>query len=304
LTCSLDAHSPLSKEISKHGDHLKDIAFIVDDVQLATESAVCHGAEVILPVQQIHNERGIFCFSQIGVFGSVVHTLIEADRKDAFYFENFTSAEPLFIGQSNSNDGLFLSIDHVAACVPSDELMRLSEFYIKAFGFFESHAEEVNSGKSGMRSRVVESPCSNVKLVFTAPLEHIQKSQIQDYIYYNQGPGIQHVAFSTENIVETLKLMKDRGVSLLQIPADYYQLKAAANPKLRTMLKEMQSHNVLIDRDSMGYLYQVFTKPVQSRPTFFLEIIQRDGCTGFGSDNIKHLFMAMEQEQERRESNN
>lgn len=285
LVTGLHERTEIMKHVRKHGDTVKDIAFIVEDLDSAFENSIACGAKIIKSPTEQKISGEVIRFAQIGTFGHIVHTLIHRQpqyRQDA---TNSTITSP---------PTLFNKIDHIAICVEQGKLNDWVKFYKNALGFVQTFEECVDTGSSGMNSKVVATPNGNVKLVFTEPMEKYKTSQIQDYLNNHNGPGIQHIALGTDHIVRAVKSMSDMGISFLKVPESYYQLKAERYPVLADEIEKIRHLNILIDKDSDGLLYQVFSRPIQTRQTFFIELIQRCGCNSFGSDNIKMLFKAIE----------
>ncbi|CAM4427236.1 MAG: 4-hydroxyphenylpyruvate dioxygenase [Legionellaceae bacterium] len=286
LTSSSNPNSTISKHLNKHGDGIKKIGFVVKDVNEAYNSAIKNGATSVLAPSYTQTENGSSCKAEVLTFGNIVHS---------FHNQHSTTSQSCNREKNNANHFLLEKIDHLAICLNKGELDKWIDFYCNAFGFSLSHEETVDTGKSGMNSKAIE--FGDIKLVFTEPMDKYVHSQIQEYLDAYQGPGIQHVAYATSDIVKTIKVLVNQGIEFLNIPENYYELRKAEFPDLAELINSLRSTKILIDRDEHGILLQTFSKPLQSSPTFFIEIIQRLNSKGFGSGNINALFKAVEMEQ-------
>lgn len=278
--------------INKHGDGVHDIAFVVSNVQIAFEHALKHGAQAVLEPTIFEDKECAIKKATIQAFGDTTHTLIERNSSDLFYLPYYK-----FLSDEYNLLNNFHSIDHFAICTHQGTMNDVARFYKNVFLFTEIHNEYVHTGKSGMNSKVVQSPFDGLKITIAEPVNDKCRSQIEDYIHNYGSAGIQHVAFTTENILQTVKHLKNAGVDFLLIPPAYYEMNKDKFTNINEDIHILQKYGILIDSDEKGYLYQIFSKPIQNRATYFFEIIQRRGATGFGSNNIKALFQAMEQEQ-------
>ena len=188
------------------------------------------------------------------------------------------------------------AIDHIAICVNIGDVAYYATQYIDTYGFKQSHEEQVITNHSGMKSKAIQSTNGHIKIVFVEPIAGLKTSQVAAFLQEFGGPGVQHIAFSTNNIVSSVKQLRSSGLETLPIPEEYYNQLHINESDCQTLRK----HSILFDRNEQGCLYQIFSKPVVARATLFFEVIQREGCTGFGSNNIKALFQAIEQEQFKR----
>ena len=281
--------------IKKHADSVKDIIFRVENVHIAFERAVKSGAEIVKKPWTVTRSSNKLNFATVKFFGNIQHTLTDVSTASAYF--KYNSQASVATGKNAANK-LVNKIDHIAFCTESGTMLDLVEKYANAFDMHISHMEDVDTGKSGMKSKVIESGNSNVKLVFTEPCDKYKKSQIKDFIHYNASPGVQHVAFETSNILAAVEHLKTMGMTFLEVPSAYYDMQKKAFPKLKDKIESLRFSNILVDQDKFGYLYQIFTQPVHTRPTLFFEFIQRDGAEGFGSNNIKTLFKSIESAQD------
>lgn len=286
LTAPATSDGEVAEHIRRHGDGIKDIAFVVDDVDALFERATARGARPLHAPSTLLGETGSARFAIIGVCGDVAHSLY--DRAPAP--SRRTSSRPPL---DTALDG----IDHVAFALEAGELDRWVEFYVSALGFEETHQEQVSTEYSAMRSKVVATTNGAVRFPLMEPAPGKRQSQIEAYVQSHGGPGAQHLAFSSHDIVKSVSAMR-AGLEFLPTPAPYYDSLPGRVGSLPADMEALQRHGILVDRDSAGLLLQVFTKPVGERPTLFFEVIERrNGARGFGSGNIRALFEAVERMQ-------
>jgi 4-hydroxyphenylpyruvate dioxygenase len=297
LTSAIDRHSPIARHVNQHGDDVKDIAFEVEDASAAYEAAVMRGAEPLMPPTVFEDDMGSMTKATISAFGDTVHSFIErkalASRDSDSYFPNFEfvrhapSAVPTGLRQ----------IDHVAVCLQPSNLEEMVEFYNDVLGFHHSHTEDVRTEYSSMNSKVVENRTGHIKFALVEPGAGKRKSQIEEYLSFHEGPGAQHVAFSSHDITSTVRALRANGNEFLRVPDTYYQALRSRIGDIDEDVQALRGLNILADRDQWGYLMQIFSKPILDRPTIFTEIIQRKKARGFGGGNIRALFEALEHEQ-------
>lgn len=298
LTSPLNSNSECSLHIQKHGDGVKDIALSSNDATMAFNNAIKLGAVPILAPTIIEDEYCRITKSTIATFGDTQHSFIQRTEKSKIFLPNF---KPL-INDSFNHNGDLLDIDHLAICVAEGTLSRWSDFYKTVLGFTEFYKENIYSGNSGMNSIVVQNKLENCKFTMLEPISGKDKSQIQKFIDNYEGDGVQHIAFSTDNIVQTVNDIRNRGMDFLSIPTTYYTALPERIPEVQNVT-DLAKQQILVDRDNDGLLFQIFSKVVQSRQTFFIEVIQRQGAKRFGSGNIKALFDAVAREQQEHERN-
>lgn len=296
-----------SDHLAKHGDGVHDVALVVDNCRETFEKVKARGGRVIREPTESSDENGTVVLATIGTYGDTVHTLVERknytgrflpgyrDVDDNDPFETFT--EPI---------GLEF-IDHVVGNQPDLEMEGAVSYYEKAFGFhrFWSVDDKIlHTEYSALRSIVVADYDEVVVMPINEPAAGKRKSQIQEYVDYYGGAGVQHIALNTNNIIEAIRRLRARGLDFLKVPDTYYvalREKLAKSPvKVEEDLDVLQKLNILVDYDDNGYLLQLFTKPVEDRPTLFLEVIQRNNNRGFGAGNFKSLFEAIERDQDDR----
>lgn len=299
LTGGLDGDSPICEDVKIHGDSVKDVAFAVDDAEYAFQVAVSHGARPVLEPTVIEDESGRIVKATIAAYGNSVHSFVQRnDYQGAFlpHYQAIKNPPPAI------PTGL-IEIDHVAIGMEQGKLDEWVEFYKNVLSFHEMHEEMISTEHSSMNSKVVEDSTGQIKfpIVEPAAARNNRRSQIDEYLAYHNGPGAQHLAFLTDDILESVRAWRANGIGFVSTPGAYYELlEDRVGPMGSEMVAALLEQQIMVDRDDWGTLMQIFSKPVQCRPTLFLELIQRDGARGFGGGNIKALFEAVEREQELR----
>jgi len=297
----------MTKDLGNHGDHVKDVAFSVSDLEAIVEKARQTDATIVKEIWEEKDQDGFVRMATIQSYGDVTHTLIEREHYNGAFLPGYVPhyyKDPL-------NEILpkpdLLFIDHLVGNQPDNEMISVASWYEKALQFHRFWSVDdsvIHTNYSSLRSIVVTNYEETIKMPINEPAPGIRKSQIQEFCDYNAGPGIQHIALRTENIIESISRMRGRGVEFLKVPASYYvSLKenlAKSKCKVTEDLEMLEKLNILVDFDDNGYLLQLFSRPVQDRPTLFIETIQRRNHNGFGAGNFKSLFEAIEAEQEHR----
>jgi 4-hydroxyphenylpyruvate dioxygenase len=294
--------SPLSPT-SLHSDHLRlhgsgvrDIAFATSDVRAAYRRFIERGARSISEPRPYRANGGVLWHATVGSFcDSLVHSLIQRDGHAQAFWPGHRDHD----GWTPSLDLALDAIDHIAICTDWDQLDEVTGFFARVFDFEISHEEDVATEHTGMKSRVMQSVNQAVRLVFMEPVHGARESQIAEYLRHYGGPGVQHVAFHTGDIMAASHKLRDRHIPFLHIPATYYDQLEARIGQIPYRLDQLCESNVLVDRERDGLLLQAFTRPIYARPTFFCELIQRRGALGFGSGNIAALFRAVEADRQR-----
>ncbi|KON88634.1 4-hydroxyphenylpyruvate dioxygenase [Sporosarcina globispora] len=296
ITGTLNDSSRVSNFIKKHGDGVKDIALAVDDVEKAYKAAVERGAIEIQPPFELKDEHGTVKKAVIGTYGDTIHTLVERNNYTGVFmpgFEPYQSEVPF-------EDAGFIGIDHVVGNV--ERMEEWVNYYANVMGFKEMKHftdKDITTEYSALMSKVMHNG-GRIKFPINEPAEGKRKSQIEEYLEYYNGPGVQHLAILTEDIVSTVSTLRKNGVEFLNTPDSYYEMLSERVGKIDEEIDKLKELNILVDRDDEGYLLQIFTKPIVDRPTLFIEVIQRKGARGFGEGNFKALFESIEREQERR----
>ena len=297
LTGALHPDSPIAHHVHKHGDGVKVVALKVRDAKEAFETVVARGAKIVHPPIESEDEHGKLICAAVHTYGDTIHKFIE--RKD---YKGFLPGFKVLDKPAVGKVGL-ASIDH---CVGNVEVGRMEDwvdFYKAVFGFTvyqQFDAKDISTKYSGLVSKVMSNKSGNVKMPINEPSEGIRKSQIQEYLDYYLAPGIQHIAITTRDIIHTVAELKARGVEFLTVPQSYYDALPERIGQIDEDYAELAKLNILVDRDADGYLLQIFTRPVQDRPTLFFEVIQRKGCKGFGKGNFQALFESIERDQAKR----
>jgi 4-hydroxyphenylpyruvate dioxygenase len=298
LTSALRADDPAAEHVRLHGDGVKDIALTVRDATAAFHESVKRGARPVAEPRVCEDEHGRVVKATVAAYGDTVHTFVERRQYGGVFLPNY---QALKRAPPPALDADWLAIDHVAVCIAPDELDEWVGFYNETLGFRESHREDVATEYSAMNSKVVQSANGQVKFPLVEPARGRRRSQIEEYLEFYGGPGVQHVALLSDDIAKTVKALRSAGNEFLNIPGTYYEsLHERVGPLEEEDVDTLRAQQILVDRDEWGYLLQTFTRPVQGRPTVFMEAIQRKGARGFGSGNIKALFEAVEREQAKR----
>ena len=300
LTTPLNSSHPASNWLLKHGDGIVDISMNVDNVKEAHDSCISRGAPSSFDYNESTDKNGSYRRSAIKTYGDVIHSFIDNSQYDGIWAPGYVKAQNYKLNIPNTG---LIRIDHVVGNVEENKMNYWRDFYENIFGFtnFVVFDEtDISTKYSSLKSRVMRSKNWKVRLPINEPAQGLKKSQIQEYLDFNNGPGVQHVAFLTDDISKSITSLRDNGMKFLDVPDTYYD---SLNNRVGTIdenIKEMKKLKILIDRDEEGYLLQLFTMPIQDRPTLFYEFIQRKGSRGFGQGNFQALFEAIEREQEKR----
>ena len=307
LTGALQADHPISEHVRRHGDGVHDVALRVPDAEEAFRVAVERGATVVSEPEVFEDENGKVVRAAIGTYGETIHSLIQRDNYSGTFFPGFQDipdagdSRPIgsAIGQDVKGFGVSY-IDHVVGNVELGKMEEWVSFYEKVMGFVElKHFsdEDISTEYSALMSKVVWDGEGKIKLPINEPATGKRKSQIEEYLEYYGGPGVQHVALASDDIVSTVESMREAGIALLEIPDNYYDDAVKRVPEIADQVESLQRNGILVDKDEEGYLLQIFTHIAQDRPTVFYEVIERHGARGFGEGNFKALFEAIEREQ-------
>ncbi|MCD9017744.1 4-hydroxyphenylpyruvate dioxygenase [Parachryseolinea silvisoli] len=299
LTTALQPSSPVADHVSKHGDGVKVLALWVDDARRSFMETVTRGAEPAAEPTVLKDEFGEVVVASIKTYGETIHTFVERKNYNGPFLPGYKPRKSTF---KTTPIGLKY-IDH---CVGNVELGKMNEwvgFYEKVMGFkllvtFDD--SDISTEYSALMSKVVSNGNGYIKFPINEPADGKKKSQIEEYLDFYKGPGVQHIAIATDDIIHTVSALRERGVEFLYVPDNYYEDVLDRVGTINEDLQELKKQNILIDRDEEGYLLQIFTKPIQDRPTLFFEIIERNGAKSFGKGNFKALFESIEREQELR----
>ena len=296
LTSPLGPEGEVSAHIVKHGDGVRDLAFWVDDARLAYATAMERGAESVHEPTVLTDDQGEVVIAAIKTYGDTIHSIVERKNYRGLFMPGFAAASSPMKGKSTG-------IQYVDHCVGNVELGRMNDwvgFYERVLGFFNLLSfddKDISTEYSSLMSKVMSNGNGRIKFPINEPAAGKKKSQIEEYLDFYRGPGVQHIALATNDIIATVAQLQHNGVEFLKVPGTYYDTVLDRVGKIDEDLKPLQELGILIDRDDEGYLLQIFTKPVQDRPTLFYEIIQRKGAQSFGKGNFQALFESLEREQ-------
>lgn len=299
LTSSLYEESDISTHVSKHGDGVKTLALWVDDARNAYQMAIANGAESDRAPEVIEDDFGTVVLSGIKTYGDTVHTFVERSDYNGPFLPGYVEKK----SERKTEPVGLKFIDHCVGNVELGEMNRWVKFYQDVMGFkllITFDDKDISTKYTALMSKVVSNGNGYVKFPINEPAAGLKKSQIEEYIDFYKGAGVQHIAVATDNILETVEKLRSNGVEFLFVPEVYYDDVIDRVGYIDEDLEALKRMNILIDRDDEGYLLQIFTRPIQDRPTVFFEIIQRKGATSFGKGNFKALFEAIEREQELR----
>jgi len=296
LTTPLTEGGPINEHINKHGDGVKVVGLWVEDATKAWEETTKRGAKSFMEPTAEEDDFGKVVRSGIHTYGETVHIFVERKAYDGVFLPGYKKWESHY---NPAPTGLKF-IDHMVGNVDWDEMNIWCEFYAKVMGFAQIISfddKDISTDYTALMSKVMSNGNGRIKFPINEPAEGKKKSQIEEYIDFYNGPGVQHIAVATDDIVATVSAMRDRGVEFLYVPDNYYDDLLERVGDIDEDVEILKQHGILIDRDDEGYLLQLFTKPVVDRPTMFFEIIQRKGAQSFGKGNFKALFEAIEREQ-------
>ena len=291
-----EAAAAIADHVHRHGDGVRDLALWVDDARDAFTKAVERGAEPVHAPRVERDGHGEVVLAAFKTYGDTIHTLVERSNYSGPFLPGFRAVEPAFQGEP-------VGLKYVDHCVGNVELGKMNvwvDFYAHVMGFrnlLTFDDEDISTEYSSLMSKVMANGNDRIKFPINEPAGGKKKSQIDEYLDFYGGPGVQHMALATDDIVATVTALKARGVEFLSTPTTYYDQLEARVGRIDEPLDVLAAHGILVDRDPDGYLLQIFTKPVEDRPTVFYEVIQRKGAKGFGKGNFRALFEAIEREQ-------
>ena len=299
LTTPLRTGNPIADHIYKHGDGVKVLALKVDDAAKAFEETVKRGAKPYMETTVLKDDDGEVVLSGIHTYGDTVHFFVERNNYKGVFMPGFKKWESNYKPEETG----LLYVDHCVGNVGWNQMNPWVSFYEQVMGFkniLSFDDNDISTEYSALMSKVMSNGNGYVKFPINEPAEGKKKSQVEEYLDFYNGEGVQHVAIATNDIVKTVSELQRRGIEFLSIPASYYETVLDRVGKIDEDLQPLQDLGVLIDRDEEGYLLQIFSKPLEDRPTLFFEIIQRKGAKSFGKGNFKALFEALEREQDAR----
>ncbi|NNM98906.1 MAG: 4-hydroxyphenylpyruvate dioxygenase [Candidatus Eremiobacteraeota bacterium] len=300
LTSSLRGDDAIAEHVKLHGDGVRDVAIRVNDTRGAWEMAVRGGARSILDPIERRDDRGRVVVATIATYGDTLHTFVQRDGYEGAFLPGFVPARKAY---GRSSKPHLLAIDHCVGNVGWGEMDAWGEFYQKVFGFSQLISfddKDISTEYTALKSKVMSDARHRVKFPINEPAHGKKKSQIEEYLDFYRGSGVQHIAIRTDDIVATIDALRENGVEFLDTPDSYYDDLRARVGEIDENIDVLHQRKILVDRDDQGYMLQIFTKPLQDRPTVFFEIIQRKGSLSFGKGNFKALFVSIEKEQEKR----
>jgi len=299
LTSPLEPDGEINEHINKHGDGVKYVALWVDDATKSFKETTKRGAKPFAEPYTIKDKNGKAVISGIHTYGETIHLFVERNEYDGPFLPGYKAWDKNY----NTKPTGLKYIDHMVGNVGWNEMNKWCEFYANVMGFAQLVSfddKDISTEYTALMSKVMSNGNGRIKFPINEPATGKKKSQIEEYIDFYNGAGVQHIAVATDNIIETVTDLRDRGVEFLYVPEVYYDTVLDRVGEIDEDLAPLKDLGILIDRDDEGYLLQIFTKPVLDRPTMFFEIIQRKGAKSFGKGNFKALFEAIEREQESR----
>jgi 4-hydroxyphenylpyruvate dioxygenase len=299
VTGTLTGEDEIAEHHKRHGDGVRAIALSVPDAAAAYEHAVANGARGLETPYELHDGAGRVRLASVATYGETRHLFVERDGYSGAFLPGYERRDTALQGP----DGLFAGIDHVVGNVELGHMDEWVRYYERVFGMTELihfSDQAISTEYSALMSKVVTDGSGRIKFPINEPAEGKRKSQIEEYLDFYRGAGVQHIALSTTDIVGTVTELRRRGVAFLPIPESYYAEVPERVGPIDESLADLSELGILVDRDDEGYLLQIFSRPIGDRPTVFFEVIERHGARGFGEGNFKALFEALEREQERR----
>ncbi|MBX2893765.1 MAG: 4-hydroxyphenylpyruvate dioxygenase [Saprospiraceae bacterium] len=296
LTASLQPDSEIARHVALHGDGVKVLALWVDDAESAYYTALKRGAESAFPPKTLRDEHGEVVLAAIKTYGDTIHTLVERSHYKGVFMPGYEPRKSAYPAKS-------VGLKYVDHCVGNVELGGMNKwvkFYQDVMGFkllITFDDKDISTEYTALMSKVVSNGNGYIKFPINEPAKGLKKSQIEEYLDFYKGAGVQHIAVATDNILDTVGQLRANGVDFLYVPENYYEDVLDRVGHIDENIEDLKRLNILVDRDEDGYLLQIFTKPIQDRPTVFFEIIQRKGAKSFGKGNFKALFEAIEREQ-------
>lgn len=296
LTSALQPEHDISRHVHEHGDGVKVLALWVDDAEYAYQTAIERGAVSVAPVKTLTDDFGEVKTASIQTYGETIHTFVERKNYRGVFMPGYEAREGLCPSESV---GLKF-VDHCVGNVELGGMNKWVQFYQDVMGFkllITFDDKDISTEYTALMSKVVSNGNGYVKFPINEPAKGLKKSQIEEYLDFYRCAGVQHIAIATDDIIKTVGQLRKNGVDFLRVPDNYYETVLERVGKIDESIEDLKALNILVDRDDDGYLLQIFTKPVQDRPTVFYEIIQRKGAKSFGKGNFKALFEAIEREQ-------
>lgn len=298
LTAALSPDSSIARHVALHGDSVKNVAFEVDDLPTFWQAALKKGAKIAFEPRTLTDNTGSVAIASLKMYGDTIHTFVERNNYQGFFMPQF---EPQKLGKCTTKG--ILAIDHITANVDRGKLDYWMGYYHNIFEFEEFLSFDENdifTDSSAINTKVSANKNQKIKFPIIQPINQTKKSQIQEFLDYNHGAGIQHLALLTENIIDTVTKLLESGVEFLEISQNYYNTLEQRVGKIPVRKETLQELNIMIDKENDGWIYQAFTKPIVDRPTFFMELIERKGAKSFGKGNVNGLIESLELQQSKR----
>jgi 4-hydroxyphenylpyruvate dioxygenase len=300
LASPLGPEHPESNRIVLHGDGVQDVALEVDNVRETYNKAVERGAIGVVGPRALEDEFGVYEYATIRTYGDTTHSFINRDRYRGVFAPGYRPLDPERYQPSTARPAGLRAIDHIVGNVEEGKMGEWVGFYERVLGFSQLISfddKDISTEYTALMSKVVQSGNHAIKFPINEPARSKRRSQIEEYLNFYRGPGVQHIALHTDDILTTVRALRANDVSFLRVPATYYEALADRVGKIDAPIDQLAELGILVDKDDEGYLLQIFTKPVEDRPTLFFEIIERRGSRSFGKGNFKALFEAIEREQ-------
>lgn len=304
ITCALKGDSPIADFVHKHGFSARDVAFTVQDAVASYQAALERGAIPVTPPTRWSDEHGgSLVHAAIRTYGDTIHSFVERKDYKGLFWPGFAPYNKIYPRTPPTEECGLKMIDHVVGNVELGKMNQWVSFYEHIMGFsqFKHFSnDDISTEYSALMSKVMNGGKGKIKLPINEPAEGKRKSQIEEFLEFHGGPGVQHIAFKTDDIVSVVAKLRERGVRFLWVPKNYYDTAPERVGAIKENYSALQDLGILVDRDEDGYLLQIFTKTLEDRPTMFFEIIQREGSQGFGVGNFKALFESIERDQAER----
>jgi 4-hydroxyphenylpyruvate dioxygenase len=300
LTTALQPDHPVAEHVRLHGDGVRDIALWVDDAESAYRETTRRGGRGVREPESLRDDQGEVRISAIAAYGDTIHSFVERRNYRGAFLPGFIAVEQ---ADTVSRPVGLKYIDHMVGNVGWGQMNTWVDFYRDVMGFrLYQHFDDndISTEYSALMSKVMSNGNGRVKFPMNEPAAGKRKSQIEEYLDFYKGPGVQHIAMATDNIIDTVCRLRDQGVDFLRVPTTYYDDLIRRTGPIDEPIERLRELGILVDRDDEGYMLQIFSRPVEDRPTLFYEIIQRKGSRSFGKGNFKALFEALEREQDRR----
>lgn len=301
LASPLSGAHPDSQRLVQHGDGVQDVALEVADVESAYHAAVSRGATGVREPAKLEDESGVYQCATIRTYGDTLHSFVNRDHYRGVFAPGYKPLDPERYSPTTFHSVGLAAIDHIVGNVEEGRMDEWVDFYKRVLGFeqlIHFDDQDISTEYSALMSKVVQNGTGRIKFPINEPAQSRRRSQIEEYLQYYGGPGVQHIAMATGDVIETVRAMRHNDVSFLRVPRSYYDMLPERVGAIREDLEALADLGILVDRDDEGYMLQIFTKPVADRPTLFFEVIQRRGSKSFGKGNFKALFEAIEREQE------